>query len=118
MTFSNNPVYRVKIVVENGLGNCLKQLRHNWLRKLKLYKGYINVLLYEIMYHSKMIMKTCVMKAKDNTRTILLYEKVQLNVYKRLFDNKYLLSIHDISGYSCLIPERVLRNIIKLIVCL
>ena len=66
--------------------------RHNLLWKLKLYKGYINVLLYEIMHHSNMIMITCVMKAKENTRIILLYEKVQLNVYKRLFDNEYLLT--------------------------
>ena len=47
-----------------------------------------------------MIMITCVMKVKENTRKILLYEKVQLNVYKRLFDNEYLISIHDISSYS------------------
>ena len=75
--------------------------RHNWLWKLKLYKGYINVLLYEIMHHSKLIMITCVMKGKENTRIIFLYEKckVQLNVYKRLFDNEYLISIHDISSY-------------------
>ena len=70
--------------------------RKNWLWKLKLYKGYINVLLYEIMHHSKLIMITCVMKAKENTRIILLY------VYKRLFDNEYLISIHDISSYSCI----------------
>ena len=49
-----------------------------------------------------MIMIICVMKAKENTRIILLYEKVQLNVYKRLFDNEYLTSIHDISSYSCI----------------
>ena len=90
------------IVVENGLRSCLELLRHNWLWKLKLYKGYISVLLYEIMHHSNMIIITCVMKAKDNTRIILLYEKVQLNVYKRLFDNEYLLSIHDINSYSCI----------------
>ena len=66
--------------------------------KLKLYKCYINVLLYEIMHHSKMIMITCVMKAKENTRIILLYEKVKLNVYKILFNNEYLISIHDISS--------------------
>ena len=70
--------------------------------KLKLYKGYINVLLYEIMHHSKLIMITYVMKAKENTRIILLYEKVQLNAYKRLFDNEYLISIHDINSYSCI----------------
>ena len=52
------------------------------------------------MHHSNMIMITCVIKAKENTRIILLYEKVQLNVYKRLFDNEYLISIHDISSYS------------------
>ena len=92
----------VKIIVENGLGNCLELFRHNLLWKLKLYKGYINVLLYEIMHHSKIIMITCVMKAKQNTCIILLYEKVQLNVYKRLFDNEYLISIHDISSYSCI----------------
>ena len=46
------------------------------------------------MNHSNMIMITCVIKAKENTRVILLYEKVQLNVYKRLFDNEYLISIH------------------------
>ena len=49
----------------------------NWLWKLKLYKDYINLLLYEIMHHSKMIMITCVMKAKENTSIFLLYEKVQ-----------------------------------------
>ena len=92
----------MKIVVENGLGNYLKLFRKNWLWKLKLYKGYINVLLYEIMHHSTMIMITCVMEAKENTHIILLYEKVQLNVYKRLFDNEYLISIHDISSYSCI----------------
>ena len=70
--------------------------------KIELYKGYINVLLYEIMHHSKLIMITCVMKGKENTRIILLYEKVQLNVYKRLFDNEYLISIHDINSYSCI----------------
>ena len=97
--FSNNPIYKVKIVVENRLGNCLKLFRQNWLWTLKLYKGYIIVLLYEIMYHSNMIMITCVMKVKENTRIILLYGKVQLNAYKRLFDNEYLISIHDISNY-------------------
>ena len=76
--------------------------KHNWLWKLKLFKGYINVLLYEIMHHSNMIMITCVMKYKKNTRIILLYEKLQLNVYKRLFDNEYLISIHDINSYSCI----------------
>ena len=80
ITFSNNLVYKVKIVVENGLGNYLELFRHNWLWKLKLYKGYINVLLYEIMHHSNMNMITCVMKVKENTRIILLYEKVELNV--------------------------------------
>ena len=54
------------------------------------------------MHHSNMIVITCGMKAKKNTRIILLYEKVQLNVYKRLFDNEYLISIHDISSYSCI----------------
>ena len=44
----------------------------------------------------------CYMKAKENTRIILLYENVQLNAYKRLFDNKYLISIHDINIYSCI----------------
>ena len=82
--------------------NCLELFKHNWLWKLKLYKGYINVLLYEIMHHSKLIMITCVMKAKENTPIILLYEKVQLNAYKRLFDNEYLISIHDINSYSCI----------------
>ena len=76
--------------------------RQNWLWKLKLYKGYLNVLFYEIMHHSNMIMIICVMKAKENTRIILLYEIVQLNVYKRLFDNEYLISIHDINSYSCI----------------
>ena len=70
----------VKIVVENGLGSYLELFRHNWLWKLKLYKAYINLLLYEIMYHSKMIMITGVMKDKDNTHIILLYEKVQSTV--------------------------------------
>ena len=41
----------------------------------------------------------CYIKAKENTWIILLYDKVQLNVYKRLFDNEYLVSIHDISSY-------------------
>ena len=76
--------------------------RQNWLWKLKLYKGHLNVLLHEIMHHSNMIMITCVMKSKENTRIILLYEKVQLNVYKRLFDNEYLISIYDINSYSCI----------------
>ena len=57
-------------------------------------------MLYEIMHHSKLIIITCVMKVKENIRIILLYEKVQLNVYKRLFDNEYLISIHDINSYS------------------
>ena len=70
----------VKIVVKNGLGSCLELFRKNWLWKPKLYKGYINLLLYEIMYHNKMIMITCVMKAKENTSIILLYEKVQSTV--------------------------------------
>ena len=52
------------------------------------------------MHHSNMIMITCIMKVKNNTYIIVLYEKVQLNVYKRLFENKYLISIHDISRYS------------------
>ena len=52
------------------------------------------------MHHSNMIMITCVMKFKVNTYIILLYEKIQLNVYKRLFDNEYPISIHDISSYS------------------
>ena len=43
---------------------------------VKSYKGYINVLLCEIMHHSKMIMITCVMNVKENTRIILLYEKI------------------------------------------
>ena len=67
-----------------------------------MHKSYINVLLYEIMLHSNMIMITCVMKAKKNIRIIFLYEKVQLHAYKRLFDNEYLISIHDISSYSCI----------------
>ena len=54
------------------------------------------------MHHSNMIMITGVMKVKANTYIIFLYEKVQLNVYKRLFDNEYLISIHDISNYSCI----------------
>ena len=54
------------------------------------------------MHHSKLIMITCVMKAKENTRIILFYEKVHLNSYKRLFDNEYLISIHDINSYSCI----------------
>ena len=51
------------------------------------------------MHYSNMIMIICVMKAKENTCIILLYEKVQLNVYKILFDNEYLMSIHDINSY-------------------
>ena len=45
--------------------------------------------------------------------------KVQLNVYKRLFNNEYLIGIHDISSYSCiwdmffLISERLLRKLNK-----
>ena len=55
------------------------------------------------MHHNNMIMITCVMKVKENTRIILLYEKkILLNVYKRLFDNEYLISIHDINSYSCI----------------
>ena len=53
------------------------------------------------MHYSNMIMITGVMKVKDNTYIIMLYEKVQLNVYKRLFENEYLISIHDINRYSC-----------------
>ena len=64
-------------MVENGLGSCLELFRQNWLWKLNLYKGYINVLLHEIMHHSKLIMITYVMKVQENTRIILLYEKVQ-----------------------------------------
>ena len=56
----------VKLVVENGLESCLELFRQNWLWKLKLYKGYINVLLYEIMHHSKLIRITYVRKAKEN----------------------------------------------------
>ena len=52
----------------------------NWLWKLKLYKGYINLLLYEIMYHSKMITITCVMKVKENTHIILLYESAKYSM--------------------------------------
>ena len=40
------------------------------------------------------------MKAKESTHIFLLYEKVQLNVYKRLFNNEYLTNIYDISSYS------------------
>ena len=29
-------------------------------------------------------------------------KKLQLNAYKRLFDNEYLISIHDINSYSCI----------------
>ena len=54
------------------------------------------------MHHSNMIMITCVMKVKDKTYIIVLYEKIQLNVYKILFENEYLISIHDISRYSCI----------------
>ena len=63
------------IVVENGLGSCLELFRQNWLWKLKLYKDYITVWLYEIMHHNNMIMITCVMKVKENTSIILLYAK-------------------------------------------
>ena len=44
----------------------------------------------------------CYMKAKKNTRIILLYENVPLNAYKRLFDNEYIISIHDINSYFCI----------------
>ena len=54
------------------------------------------------MHHNNMIMIACVMKVKENTRIIYLYEKIQLNVYKILFDNEYLISIHDINSYSCI----------------
>ena len=54
------------------------------------------------MHHSNMIMITYFMKANENTRIIFLYEKVQLNVYKRLFDNEYLINIHDIGSYLCI----------------
>ena len=50
------------------------------------------------MHHSNMIMITCVMKVKDNTYIIVLYEKVQLNVYRRLFENEYLISILILVG--------------------
>ena len=62
------------------LGSCLELFMQNWLWKLKLYKGYINLLLYEIMHHSKIIMVTCVIKAKENKRIIFLFEKVQSTV--------------------------------------
>ena len=90
----------VKIVIENGLWNYLELFSQSWLWKMKLYKGYINVLLCEIMHYNKLIMITFVMKTKENTRIILLYEKVQLNAYKRLFDKEYLISIYDINSYS------------------
>ena len=55
------------------------------------------------MHHNNMIMITCVMKVKENTSIIMLYEKkLQLNAYKILFDNEYLISIHDINSYSCI----------------
>ena len=62
------------------------------------------------MHHNNMIMITCVMKVKENTRIILLYEKnkLQLNAYKKLFDNEYLISIHDIMRYLFLILEILL----------
>ena len=46
----------------------------------------------------------CYMKAKEITRIILLFEKVKstVDVYKRLFDNEHLISMHDISSYSCI----------------
>ena len=44
----------------------------------------------------------CYMKSKENTHIILLYEKVHLNAYKKLFNTKYLISIHDINSYSCI----------------
>ena len=64
------------------------------------------------MHYNNMIMITCVMKVKENTCIILLYEnfKLQLNSYKRLFDNEYLISIHDIMRYLFLIPKRLLRK--------
>ena len=62
------------------LGSCLELFMQNWLWKLKLYNGYINLLLYEIMHHSKMIMITYVIKAKENKRIFLLYEEVQNTV--------------------------------------
>ena len=36
--------------------------------------------------------------------------KLQLNAYKRLFDNEYLISIHDIMRYLFLIPKILLRK--------
>ena len=63
------------------LGAALNCPGRNGLWKLKLYKGYIIVLLYEIMHHNNMIMITCVMKVKENTRIIFLYEK---NTFKYL----------------------------------
>ena len=63
------------------------------------------------MHHNNMVMITCVMKVKENTRIIFLYEKkLQLNAYKRLFDNEYLISIHDIMRYLFLIPKNLLRK--------
>ena len=41
---------------------------------------------------------------------ILLDEKVQFNMYKRLFDNEYLISIHVYMRYLFLIHERLLRK--------
>ena len=41
-------------------------------------------------------------------------KNLHLNAYKRLFDNEYLISIHDIMRYLFLIPERLLKKYNKI----
>ena len=74
ITLSNNPIYRVKIVIENGLGSCPILFRKNWLWKLKLYKGYINLLLYEIVYID-MIMIVSDMKSDHMNKNTNMFDK-------------------------------------------
>ena len=70
------------------------------------------------MHNSEMIMITCVMKAKENTRIILLYEKVQSTV--KCFIRDYLIMnisyvyrisvIIHVCGICALIFEILLRK--------
>ena len=38
-------------------------------------------------------------KSPNDTYNFFYMKKIQLNAYKRYFDNEYLISIHDINSY-------------------
>ena len=73
--------------MDTSLNPCLCKDLYGYLMKLCLGLSFSymlvrnsptsNFMLYEIMHHSKMIMITCVMKVKENTRIILLYESAK-----------------------------------------